>query len=388
MELTPKFSFIYGAARTPIGTFRGALTSVPAPELGAVALNAALRQSGVSAERIDEVLMGNVIGAGLGQAPARQAALQAGIPESVPATLVNKVCASGMKTVMMADQAVRLDAGTFFLAGGMENMSRAPFLLPEHRTGHRFGDDTLIDSLIHDGLLDATHQAPMGELTERTVRDFGFSRKEQDAYAQESYTRAQRAIEQGLFDAEVVPVIRSGAELEFDEQPFNGNLDQLSVYSPAFDKERGTITKMNGAKISDGGAALIIGREDLNLNPLARIVGHATHAQSPETFCLAPIEAIRKVLSQNKMTIESIDLFEINEAFAAASLAVHRELGLDPERVNVHGGAIALGHPIGATGARILVTLIHALRRHGLKRGLAGLCVGGGEATAIIVELA
>ena len=388
MELTPKFSFVYGAARTPIGKFRGALAPVPAPELGAVALRAALRQSGVSAERIDEVLMGNVIAAGLGQAPARQAALKADLPDSVPATLVNKVCASGMKTVMMADQAVRLAEGSFFLAGGMENMSRAPFLLPDHRYGHRFGDDSLIDSLIHDGLLDAMHQAHMGELTERAVRNFGFSREEQDAYAQESYTRAQRAIELGLFDAEAAAVVTSRASVECDEQPFNDDLNQLSVYAPAFDKEQGTITKINGAKISDGAAALVIGREDPDLIPLARIVGHATHAQSPETFCLAPIEAVRKVLSQNKMTIESIDLFEINEAFAAASLAVHRALGLDPERVNIHGGAIALGHPIGATGARILVTLIHALRRHGLKRGLAALCVGGGEAMAIIVELA
>ncbi|MFQ5481731.1 MAG: thiolase family protein [Nitrospinaceae bacterium] len=390
MPLSEKPSFIYSALRTPIGKFLGGLASMSAPHLAAVVLKEAVSRTGLSPDRLDEVVLGNVVTAGLGQAPARQAALRAGLSDAVPATLINKVCGSGLKAVMMADQAVRLEQADFVAAGGMESMSRAPFLIPGLRSGRKLGHETVIDALIHDGLWCPISNAHMGTLTEGVPEVRRFGREEQDAYAASSYARARASEKEGRFQEEIVGVTLSGKEgawtLDRDEPPFADDPDQFSAYPPAFDREQGRITKVNGAKIADGAAILIVGRENPDLSPLARIAGYATHAQAPASFALAPVEAIHKALSQCKLTVEDIDLFEINEAFAAASLAIHDRLGLDPDRVNVNGSAIALGHPIGATGARILVTLIHALAQRNLKRGLASLCIGGGEAIALIVE--
>ncbi len=384
-------SLIYSAVRTPMGVFNGALSSITAPELAAAAIREALRRAGVKEDQVNEVILGNVLSAGIGQAPARQAALQSGLPEAVGATTINKVCGSGMKAVMMADQSLRLNQAQFIVAGGMESMSRAPFLLPQMRQGRKLGNAPAIDSMIHDGLCDPQENDHMGELSEKVSQENGISRESQDAFAATSYCRARKAQDEGTFLREIVPLAtHSGKQspvLDKDEQPYADDLDQLPLLPPVFDKQRGTITKGNGAKISDGAAALVIGQESSGHTPLARIVGYATHAQSPATFALAPVEAVRKVLQSCKLTIKDIDLFEINEAFAAMSLIVNQKLGLDPDTVNVHGGSIALGHPIGATGARILVTLINALKTRGLKRGLASLCIGGGEATAMVIEL-
>jgi len=384
-------TYLYSAVRTPIGSFNGSLSSVSAPELAAAIIPEALQRAGLAAEDIDEVLLGNVVSAGMGQAPARQAALRAGLPESVPCTTINKVCGSGMKTVMMADQAIRLNQARFVMAGGMESMSRAPFLLTRMRRGHKLGNSEIVDSLIHDGLWDSQENHPMGALSEKVAQDHCISRESQDAYALSSYLRARKAQQDGTFAKEIVEVpiqVRGHHRvIDQDEQPFADDVEKLPFLSPAFDRKGGTITKGNGAKISDGAAVLVVGRESSRHKPLARILGYAAHAQSPATFSLAPVEAIKKVLKSCHLNKEDIDLFEINEAFAAVSLMVNQKLDLDPEKVNVHGGVIALGHPIGATGARILVTLINALKTKGLKRGLASLCIGGGEATALVVEL-
>ncbi len=385
-------SFIYSAVRTPIGQFNGALSSMAAPDLASAAIKEALRRAGINGDQIGEVLLGNVLSAGIGQAPARQAALKSGLPDNVGATTVNKVCGSGMKAVMMADQSLRLNQAQFIVAGGMESMSRTPFLLPQMRQGRKLGNALAIDSMIHDGLCDPLENDHMGELSEEISKEHGISRESQDAFAATSYRRARKAQDECIFSHEIVPVTiiskKDSSVVDRDEQPFADDPDQLPLLPPVFDKQGGTITKGNGAKISDGAAVLVIGKKSSEYTPLARIVGYATHAQSPATFALAPVEAIRKVLQSCNLTIKDIDLFEINEAFAAMSLIVNQTLGLDPDQVNVHGGSIALGHPIGATGARILVTLINALQTRGLKRGLASLCIGGGEATAMVIELA
>jgi len=386
------YSYIYSAVRTPIGKFNGAFSSISAPELGAIAIRAAMQHSGIPMNRIDEVIMGNVVSAGLGQAPARQAAIKSGLPDSIGATTVNKVCGSGLKSVILADQAIRLGQAEFVIAGGMENMSRAPFLIPQLRQGHKLGNTEMIDSIIHDGLWDSYENSHMGELCETLAKQFCHKRESQDAYAHSSYIRAREAQEKGIFLNETVEISvpqRDGENkiISQDEQPFAEDLDQLPFMRPVFDKSGGTITKGNGAKINDGAAALVIGRESPDSTPLARIIGYAAHAQSPATFALAPVEAIKKVLTQCNLSIGDIELFEINEAFAIVSLAINDLLELNPEKVNVHGGSIALGHPIGATGARILVTLINALKEKKMKRGLASLCIGGGEALAMIIEV-
>jgi acetyl-CoA C-acetyltransferase len=384
-------SFIYSAVRTPIGQFNGALSSLAAPDLAAAAIKEALRRAGINGDPIGEVLLGNVLSAGIGQAPARQAALKSGLPETVGATTLNKVCGSGMKAVMMADQSLRLNQAQFIVAGGMESMSRAPFLLTQMRQGRKLGNAPAIDSMIHDGLCDPLENDHMGELSEKISQQHGISRENQDTFAAASYRRARKAQDECVFAREIVPLSsHSGKQstmVDKDEQPYADDPDQLPLLPPVFDKQCGTITKGNGAKIGDGAAVLVIGQESSGHTPLARIAGYATHAQSPATFALAPVAAIRKVLQACHLEIEDIDLFEINEAFAAMSLIVNQTLGLDPDQVNVHGGSIALGHPIGATGARILVTLINALQTRGLKRGVASLCIGGGEATAMVIEL-
>ena len=362
-----------------------------APDLASAAIKEALRRAGINGDQIGEVLLGNVLSAGIGQAPARQAALKSGLPDNVGATTINKVCGSGMKAVMLADQSLRLNQAQFIVAGGMESMSRAPFLLPQMRQGRKLGTAPAIDSMIHDGLCDPLENDHMGELSEKISKEHGISRESQDAFAATSYRRARKAQDECIFSHEIVPVTiiskKDSSVMDKDEQPYADDPDQLALFPPVFDKQSGTITKGNGAKISDGAAALVIGQESSGHTPLARIVGYSTHAQSPATFALAPVEAIRKVLQSCNLTLKDIDLFEINEAFAAMSLIVNQMLDLDPDKVNIHGGSIALGHPIGATGARILVTLINALQTRGLKRGLASLCIGGGEATAMVIEL-
>jgi acetyl-CoA C-acetyltransferase len=384
-------TYIYSAVRTPIGMFNGALSSLTAPELGSIVISEALHRAGIPRDQVDEVILGNVISAGVGQAPARQAALQSGLSDHVGATTINKVCGSGMKAVMMADQEIRLNEGRYIIAGGMESMSQAPFLIPQMRRGRKLGNAQLIDSLIRDGLWDHYENGHMGELSEKISHQHGVSRESQDTYAIASYQRVKKAQKDGVLAREIVPVHVNQNEhssvVNQDEQPDSDDLGQFPFLPSIFDKQGGTITKGNGAKISDGAAALVVGGKSSDLNPVARIVGYATHAQSPATFALAPINAVHKVLDQSHFQLNDIDLFEINEAFAAMSLIVHDALGLDPEKVNVHGGSIALGHPIGATGARLLVTLINALKSNGLRRGLASLCIGGGEATAMIIEI-
>ncbi len=388
--MTERHSYIYGAARTPIGKFNGAFAEVPAPDLGSIAIREALRRSRIPADNISHVYMGNVLSAGIGQAPARQAALKSGLPETIPATTVNKVCGSGLQAVIHADQAVRLGDGEFVIAGGMENMSMAPFLLPKYRRGHKMGHTQIIDSMIHDGLWDPYADSHMGELSEKIAREHLIGRDAQDYYAITSYTRARNAQRTGAFDDEIVPVPlppKGKTAVARDEQPDSEHIENFPGLPPIFDKEGGSITKGNSAKINDGAAALAIGGESREYSPLARILGYAVHSQSPATFALAPVGAIQKVLQRCGLNKDDIGLYEINEAFAAVSLAVNDVLNLNPERVNVNGGAIALGHPIGATGPRILVTLLYALRSRKLKRGVASLCIGGGEAIAIAVEM-
>ncbi len=391
MKSAKKEAYIYSAVRTPIGKFNGVLSSLTAPELGAIVISEALQRAGAHQVQVDEVIFGNVISAGVGQAPARQAALKSGLSDKVGATTINKVCGSGMKAVMMADQEIRLDEARFIVAGGMESMSQAPFLVPQLRRGRKLGNAQLVDCLIHDGLWDQHENGHMGELSEKVSQQYGIARERQDAYAINSYERVKKAQKDGVLAGEIVPVQVTQRGQSFvvdqDEQPDCDDLAQFPFLPAVFDNKQGTITKGNGAKISDGAAALVVGGESSDLNPIARIVGYATHAQSPATFALAPIDAVKKVLQQSHFQLNDIDLFEINEAFAAMSLIVHDALGLNPEKVNVHGGSIALGHPIGATGARILVTLINALKSKGHRRGLASLCIGGGEATAMIIEI-
>ena len=383
-------------ARTPMGAFQGALSTVSATELGATAVKAAVERAGVAPDKIDRIYMGCVLPAGLGQAPARQAALGAGLPRSVEATTVNKMCGSGMQAAIMADEALRAGSVDVVIAGGMESMTNAPYLLPKHRGGARIGHDRVMDSMMLDGLEDAYEPGKaMGVFAEETARDYQFTREAMDGFAIESLRRASAAITSGGFADEVVPVTvksRAGETLvEQDEQPGKARPEKIPTLKPAFSKD-GAITAANASSISDGAAALVMAREsvakELGLTIEARVVATAAHAHEPAKFTTAPVPAIQKVLKKAGWTVGDVDLFEINEAFAAVTMIAMRDLDIPHDKVNVNGGATALGHPIGASGARILATLIAALKKRGLKRGVASLCIGGGEATAMAVELA
>jgi acetyl-CoA C-acetyltransferase len=385
---------IVSAARTPMGSFNGLFRSVSATQLGSRSIAAALQRIGLSPESVDAVYMGCVLSAGLGQAPARQASIGAGIPQSVGAVTVNKVCGSSLQTVIMASQSIALGEANIVVAGGMENMTRAPYLLEQARQGYKLGHRELVDSLIKDGLWDVYNDFHMGDGGELCARKYGLTRAEVDDFALESYRRAREAMTTGAFKNEIVPIEvpqRKGQSLTVseDEEPNRADLRKMRDLRPAF-QEGGILTVGNSPSCNDGAAALIVMAQQeakrLGLTPMARIVGYAGAALAPEWFTIAPIEAIKLVLKKTGLTIREIDLFEINEAFSAVSLAINRELGLDHKHVNVNGGAVALGHPIGATGARILTTLLHAMEARGARRGLASLCIGGGEALAIIVE--
>lgn len=378
---------ITAATRTPMGAFLGALAARSAPDLAGHAMAAALDRAGLPAAAVDEVILGNVLPAGLGQAPARQAALAAGLPQSVPCAVVAKVCGSGMKAVMLAHDAIRAGSARIVMAGGMESMSNAPYLLDRARAGYRMGHGRVLDHMFLDGLEDAYDKGrSMGTFAEDCADRYGFAREEQDRYALESLSRARAAIAGGAFAAEIVPV----GEVAQDEAPGRARPEKIPTLKPAF-RPGGTVTAATSSSISDGAAALILASDqaarDAGMAPLARILGHASHAQDPAWFTTAPIFAIRKLLDRLGWQAADVDLYEINEAFAVVAMAAMRDLGLPHDRVNVNGGACALGHPIGCSGARILVTLIHALRARGLRRGIASLCIGGGEATAVAVEV-
>ena len=386
---------ILSYARTPMGSFQGALSGASATDLGAAAVRAAVDRAGLSGEAIDRIYMGCVLPAGLGQAPARQAAIKAGLPNSVEATTVNKMCGSGMQAAIMAADALAAGSADLIVAGGMESMTNAPYLLAKHRGGARMGHDRVMDSMFLDGLEDAYEPGrAMGSFAEETAGEYQFTRAAQDEYAIASLSRAQAAQTSGAFDREIVAVEitgRKGTEtVSTDEQPPKGNADKIPTLKPAFAKD-GTITAANASSISDGAAALVMTRQSiadgLGLDPVARIVAHAAHAHAPAKFTTAPVEAIRKCLDKAGWSVADVDLFEVNEAFAVVSMIAMRDLGIDHAKVNVNGGATALGHPIGASGARIMATLIAALQNRGLQKGVAALCIGGGEATAVAVEL-
>ncbi len=384
---------ILSAARTAIGSFNGVFATVPVTELGATAIRAALDRAGISPEQVDEVLMGNVLTAGVGQAPARQSAIGAGIPNTVPCTTIGKVCGSGMKSVMIADQMIRAGDVGIVVAGGQESMTTAPYLLPNGRNGYRMGDGTVVDSMMNDGLTDAYDRQAMGVAADACAEECQVPREAQDEFTIESYRRAQESIEKGRFAEEIAPVtVRSrkgDVVVDTDEEPARTNFEKIPALKPVFTKG-GSVTAANASKINDGAAALVLADEEraaeLGLTPMARIVAQSAHAHEPMKFTTAPIAAIRKVLDKAGLTIEDIDLFEVNEAFAVVALAARDELGIPQEKLNVNGGAVALGHPIGASGARILTTLLYAMKQRGARRGLAAICIGGGEATAIIVE--
>jgi acetyl-CoA C-acetyltransferase len=385
---------ILAAQRTAIGSFQGQFQGVSAPQLGGAAIRGAILKAGVHASEVDEVLMGCCLMAGIGQAPARQALLAAGLPDSVPATTLTKMCGSGMKTVMLAHDQLLAGSASLLVAGGMESMSRAPYLLPSARSGQRLGHGQMVDHMFFDGLQDAYDGQLMGVHAEATAQAMGFTRAEQDAYALASVQRAQAAVAQGLFAGEIAPVqvtVKGDVhELLTDETPGQCKPDKIPTLKPAFGAG-GTVTAASSASISDGAAALVLTRDSTarsrDWQPIARIVGHSTHAGPPPQFTTAPVGAIQKLFALTGWSDADVDLYDINEAFAVVTLIAMRELGLRHDKVNVHGGACALGHPIGATGARILVTLIHALQQRGLKRGVAALCIGGGEATAMAIEL-
>jgi len=386
---------IVGAKRTPMGGFQGDLAPLSAPELGAAAIRATLAQSQIPAAEVDEVLMGCVLVAGLGQAPARQAALGANLPESVGCATVSKVCGSGLKAVMVGHDAIRAGSAGIVVAGGMESMSNAPYLLDRARSGYRLGHGKITDHMFFDGLEDAYFDKGrlMGTFAEDCAQSYQFSRQDQDNYALESLRRAQNAITNGSFTAEVVPLAIKGrkgmVEVRIDEQPGKATPEKIPTLKPAF-RPDGTVTPANSSSISDGAAALVLTTrgeaERRGLPILAEITAHATHAHTPALFPTAPIGAIRKVVARAGWTLDQVELFELNEAFAVVAMAAMRDLNLPHDRVNVHGGACALGHPIGASGARILVTLLHALTRYGKRRGVAALCIGGGEAVAMAIE--
>jgi acetyl-CoA C-acetyltransferase len=386
---------ILSYARTPMGGFQGALAGASATELGATAVAAAVERAGVAKDAVERIYMGCVLPAGLGQAPARQAAIKAGLPNSVEATTVNKMCGSGMQAAIMGAEALAAGSVELLVAGGMESMTNAPYLMTKHRAGARIGHDRMFDSMYLDGLEDAYDPGKlMGAFAEDTAQDYQFTREQQDAYAIESLTRAQKAQADGSFDREIVPVTVAGRKgdvtISQDEQPAKGDAAKIPSLRPAFAKD-GTITAANASSISDGAAALVLTRasvaERLGVTPVARIVSHAGHAHLPAKFTTAPVDAMRKALDKAGWNIGDVDLFEVNEAFAVVSMIAMRDLSIPHEVLNVHGGATALGHPIGASGARIMATLLSALQKNGQKRGLASLCIGGGEATAVTVEL-
>ena len=390
----PESVYIVAARRTPIGAFQGALAGMTAPQLGAAAVHAALESAGLKGEQVDEVLLGCVLPAGLGQAPARQAAIGAGIPSSVPATTVNKVCGSGMKTVMIGSDAIRAGSARVVVAGGIESMTNAPYLLPKARGGYRMGHGELLDHMFYDGLQNPYDGQMMGHFADATARKYDFSRARQDAYAAESVRRALAACEGGLFSDELIAVTvksrRGDQVISKDEPPYACDIARIPQLKPAFGKD-GTVTAASSSSIADGAAALVLMSESAMLaagvKPLARVVSHASYAQAPEWFTTAPAGAIQRALQLAGWQAQHVDLYEINEAFAVVTMAAMSDLGLPHEKVNVNGGACALGHPIGASGARIVVTLLHALRARKLKRGIASLCIGGGEATALAIEL-
>lgn len=386
---------ILGGARTPIGSFLGTLSSLSAPKLGSIAIKCALENSRVQPDQIQQVIMGNVLQAGVGQAPARQAGIGAGIPAGAGAITINKVCGSGMRAIMNAANDIRCGDYEIAIAGGMESMSNAPYALPQARTGYRMGNGKMIDIMIHDGLWDPYGDKHMGNCAEACAAKYSFSRQEQDEYSRESYRRAQDAIKTGKFKKEIaiveVPSKKGAVMIIDDEEPFAAPLEKIHLLKPAFQKDGGTVTAANSSKINDGAAALVVTSDEYakknKLKPMARIVAHSTHAQEPEWFTTAPGKAIEIVLKRANMKISDIDLFEVNEAFAVVALAAMKDAGITHDKMNIYGGAVALGHPIGASGARLVVTLIHALQGRGLKRGLAAICIGGGEATAMIVEI-
>jgi acetyl-CoA C-acetyltransferase len=389
-------ALILSMARTPIGSFLGSLSSLGAPRLGSVAIRAALERAGLVPEDVDHVWFGNVLQAGIGQAPARQAALAAGLPKGTGCITVHKVCGSGLRAVMDGANALRTGEFSVVVTGGMESMSNTPYLLPKGRTGYRMGHAQLLDSMISDGLWDPYKNIHMGSCAELCAAKYGFTREAQDAYALESYQRARRANEAGDFNAEFAPVTIEGKKgstvVDRDEEPFATSLEKLEKMGslkPAFQKD-GTVTAANASKINDGASAVVLATEEAAVErkarPLARIVAQASHAQEPEWFTTAPVAAARKAAERAGLSLGEIDLFEVNEAFAVVAMAFIRDLDLDPNRVNVNGGAVALGHPIGASGARILTTLVHALRARKKKYGLASICIGGGEAVAVVVE--
>ena len=387
---------ILGGARTPIGSFLGTLSSVSAPKLGSIAIKCALENARVDPNEIQQVIMGNVLQAAVGQAPARQAGIGAGIPVSAGAITVNKVCGSGMRALMYAANDIRCGDYDIAIAGGMESMSNAPYALTQARTGYRMGNGKMIDVMIHDGLWDPYGDKHMGNCAEACASKYTFTREEQDDYTLESYRRAQEAVKSGKFKKEIavveVPGKKGPTMVVDDEEPFAAPLEKMRSLKPAFQKDGGTVTAANASKINDGAAALVVASDAYaskkNLKPMARLVAQSSHAQDPEWFTTAPGKAIELVLKRAKMKISDIDLFEVNEAFAVVAMASMKDTAIPHDKLNVNGGAVALGHPIGASGARIVVTLIHALQDRGLKRGLAAICIGGGEATAVIVETA
>ena len=388
-------TYIFSYARTPIGSFQGLLSSVSATKLGSIVIEDVVNKVKIESKLVDEVLMGNVLSANLGQAPARQASMGANLPVNVECMTINKVCGSGLKSVMLGDQSIKLNNSNFVIAGGMENMSLAPFYIPKGRKGMKFGHDKLIDSIIQDGLWDPYNDTHMGNCAEVLAKEGNYSREDQDEFAVESYQRSMEAIKKGYFQDEIAPVEvpqRKGDPVivDTDEEPGRGKPEKISKLRPAFENE-GTITAANASSINDGAAAVVVmsaeKSAELGMQPICRIITQASVAQEPLYFTTAPGKAIRKVLEKSSLSINDIDLFEINEAFSNVTLAAMRDHNIPHEKVNVHGGAVSLGHPIGASGARILVTLISALNQKDKKLGLATLCIGGGEAAAVIVEM-
>ncbi len=386
---------IVSVARTPMGGFQGDFNSLTAPQLGATAIKAAIERAGIKPEQVEEVVFGNVLQAGVGQAPARQAALGAGLPLSAGCTTIHKVCGSALKSVMMVHDSLLAGSYEIGVAGGQESMSNAPYLLPKARGGYRLGHGQLLDHMFFDGLEDAYQKGRlMGTFAEECAESYGFTREAQDEWAIQSTVRAQKAIKEGLFKWEIAPVTIAGKKgdvvVDQDEQPLKAQIEKIPALKPAFKKD-GTVTAANSSSISDGAAALVLMKESkakaLGLAPIAKIVGHTTHAQEPNLFTTAPVFAMEKLMQKTGWNVADVDLWEINEAFAVVTMAAIKDLKLDPAKVNVHGGACALGHPIGASGARILVTLIGALKQYGKKKGVASLCIGGGEAVAVGVEM-
>ncbi len=393
-NIDPNAAYILSAKRTAMGGFQGSLSSVPAPELGAIAIKAAVEEAGVDKGDIDEVFMGSVLQAGLKQAPARQAMLGAGLDIGTGATTVNKVCGSGMKSIMLANDLIKGESIDVAVSGGMESMSLAPYVMEKARSGLRMGHGAIKDTMFLDGLEDWETADAMGCFAQAMSEKYDFSREQMDDYAIHSLKRAQSAIENNHFDSQIAPVsikTRKGEQVvDVDEQPGNANIDKIPSLRPAFKKD-GTVTAANSSSISDGSSALVVasGRyvEKHGLKPMAKIVAHATHSRLPADFTIAPVGAFEKLLAKTGWTVADVDLFEINEAFAMVAMAAMKDLDLDHEKVNVNGGACALGHPLGSSGSRIVVTLLHELKRRGLSKGMAGLCIGGGEATSIAVEL-